>query len=103
MFSDYLSIVKYSEILKNKPLSALPNRAIETNNFSAEFDPTDPLNFFVQLDDIYITIKSKYEAIENWGILIEEEDFYSLELNFKEIEDIHYSVNHQKWLNFGKK
>ena len=37
MFSDYISIVKYSEVLKNKPLSELPYRSIETNNFSAEF------------------------------------------------------------------
>ena len=103
MFSDYISIIEHSEILKNKPLSSLPYRDIETNNFSVKFDSTDPLNFFVQLDDIYITIKSKYEAIENWGMLIEEEDFYSLELKFKEVTDKHYQVNHQKWLNFGKK
>ncbi len=102
MFSDYHSIVKYSEVLKNKPLSELPYRSIETNNFSAEFDPTNPLDFFVQLDDIYATINSKYEAIMNWGILIEEEDLYNIELSFKQVEDIHYSVINKRFLNFGK-
>ena len=102
MFSDYHSIVKYSEVLKNKPLSELPYRSIETNNFSAEFAPNNPLDFFVQLDDIYATINSKYEAIMNWGILIEEEDLYNIELSFKQVEDIHYSVINKRFLNFGK-
>ena len=83
MFSDYHSIVKYSEVLKNKPLSELPYRSIETNNFSAVFDPTNPLDFFVQIDDIYATINSKYEAIMNWGILIEEEDFSLVDASYK--------------------
>ena len=101
MVSDYLSLVEEAEILEGKPLSELPPRIIETNNFTAEYDPKHPKSFFDQLDLAYATLSDKYDLIKNRSSPFREEDWNDLQVRFRVVERIHNSVKYQRWIHFG--
>ena len=101
MVSVYLSLVEEAEILEEKPLSELPPRIIETNNFTAKYDPENPKSFFDQLDLAYATLSDKYDLIKNRSSLFREEDWNDLQVRFSVVERIHNSVRYQRWRHFG--